>query len=285
MNVTTAGTYDVEFRVASGGAGGTFHVSVGGVNKTGALTVPNTGGWQTWTTVRATGVTLAAGQQVWQLVMATNGASTAVGNFNWIRVVAAGSPPPPPPPPPPATPEIVIYGSDVTNANLHNWSKVSDATAAGNTRVASADRAGPTVNTPLAAPVDYFEASFNAPAGATGSPQAARAGDPKLNESVWVQLSGCHQCRWIPRLADRHRPGPDCQPGRLRQLRRVRLGLAGIAWCWENRPSRNLGRRPHTIRVQTREDGVSIDQIVLSPQRFVNSAPGLPTGDNTIVPK
>ena len=111
VNVTTAGTYDIEFRVASGGGGGTFHVAIGGVNRTGSIAVPNTEGWQTWTTVRATGVTLAAGQQVWQLVMATNGATTAVGNFNWIRVVAAGSsPPPPPPPPPPAAPEIVIYG-------------------------------------------------------------------------------------------------------------------------------------------------------------------------------
>ena len=79
----------------------------------------------------------------------------------------------------------------MTNANLHgNWTKVSDATAAGNTRVASADRAGPTVPTPFAAPVDYFEASFNAPAGDYRIWLRLRAaGDSKFNESVWVQLS------------------------------------------------------------------------------------------------
>ena len=41
----------------------------------------------------------------------------------------------------------------------------------------------------------------------------------------------------------------------------------------------------HTIRVQTREDGVEIDQIVLSPMRFFTRAPGAVTGDQTIVQK
>src|SRR5699024_10357311 len=56
--------------------------------------VPNTGGWQSWTTVRKTGVVLAAGSQVWRLAMDTNGATGAVGNFNYIRVTlrASGTP-------------------------------------------------------------------------------------------------------------------------------------------------------------------------------------------------
>ena len=32
VNVATAGTYDMEFRVASDGTGGTFHVEIAGVN-------------------------------------------------------------------------------------------------------------------------------------------------------------------------------------------------------------------------------------------------------------
>jgi len=84
VNVGTAGNYDLDIRVASGGAGGTFHIEVNGVDKTGPLTVPNTGGWQAWTTVRRTGVALSAGPQVWRLVMDTNGSTTAVGNFNYI---------------------------------------------------------------------------------------------------------------------------------------------------------------------------------------------------------
>jgi len=59
---------------------------VNGVDKTGPIAVPNTGGWQTWTTVSTSGVTLAAGKQVVRLVMDTNGASGSVGNFNWLNV-------------------------------------------------------------------------------------------------------------------------------------------------------------------------------------------------------
>jgi hypothetical protein len=40
-----------------------------------------------------------------------------------------------------------------------------------------------------------------------------------------------------------------------------------------------------TIRIQTREDGFSIDQIVLSPQSYLNSSPGALKNDNTILPK
>ena len=41
----------------------------------------------------------------------------------------------------------------------------------------------------------------------------------------------------------------------------------------------------HTLRIQVREDGVQFDQIVLSPTTFLNTAPGPPTADATIVPK
>jgi Carbohydrate binding module (family 6)/PLD-like domain len=85
VNVSTAGVYDLDVRVASAGAGGTFHIEVNGFNKTGTVTVPNTGGWQAWQTVRVSAVTLSAGAQVWRLVMDTNGATTAVGNFNWLK--------------------------------------------------------------------------------------------------------------------------------------------------------------------------------------------------------
>lgn len=85
-SVATAGQYDFEMRVASAGSGGRFHIEVNGVDKTGSLTVPNTGSWQTWTTIRKTGVSLTAGAQAIRLVMDANGATNGVGNFNWIRV-------------------------------------------------------------------------------------------------------------------------------------------------------------------------------------------------------
>ena len=86
MNVSRAATYTLDVRVASSGAGGTFHIEVNGVNKTGAITVPNTGGWQTWKTISKTGVALAAGTQVIRVVMDSIGASGSVANFNWFAI-------------------------------------------------------------------------------------------------------------------------------------------------------------------------------------------------------
>jgi len=90
VNVTTAGTYTIEARVAASGAGGTFHIEVNGVDKTGPMTIPNTGGWQTWTTISKSNVSLSAGAQIWRLVI--DSAGTVVGNFNYIRVSSSGGP-------------------------------------------------------------------------------------------------------------------------------------------------------------------------------------------------
>jgi len=86
LTIPTAGTYSFDIRVASNGAGGTFHINVNGVNETGSITIPNTGGWQTFTTITKSGVALAAGTQVLRFVMDTNGATGSVGNFNWFTI-------------------------------------------------------------------------------------------------------------------------------------------------------------------------------------------------------
>jgi hypothetical protein len=64
VNVSTAGTYTVSFLVAAESAiSDAFHLSnSSGTNLTGSVAVPDTGGWQTWTTATAT-VTLPAGKQ------------------------------------------------------------------------------------------------------------------------------------------------------------------------------------------------------------------------------
>jgi hypothetical protein len=41
----------------------------------------------------------------------------------------------------------------------------------------------------------------------------------------------------------------------------------------------------HTIRIQVREDGFGIDQIVLSPSTYLTNSPGALKNDTTIVPK
>jgi hypothetical protein len=65
VDVAAAGTYTVGLRVAAPGAvTGALHLAnASGVNLSGAVNVPATGAWQTWTTVTMQ-VTLPAGQQV-----------------------------------------------------------------------------------------------------------------------------------------------------------------------------------------------------------------------------
>jgi hypothetical protein len=72
VNVSTAGTYNIATRVASLSAGGTCYIEFNGVNKTGNITVPVTGGWQNWTTVNAT-ANLSAGTQVMRFYISANG--------------------------------------------------------------------------------------------------------------------------------------------------------------------------------------------------------------------
>lgn len=109
VTVAAAGAYDLEVRVACAAAGGTFHIEANGVDITGPLTVPNTGGWQSWTTVRKTGVSLAAGPQVWRLVMDST-AGTSIGNFNWIRLSSGAGPAP--------LPRAVAFTASADHADL-----------------------------------------------------------------------------------------------------------------------------------------------------------------------
>jgi hypothetical protein len=76
------GPYTLRVRVASAGAGGTFHITVGGVDVTGPMTVPDTGGAQKWQTISKTVTLPGTGLMRVRLVMDTNGPSGTVGRFN-----------------------------------------------------------------------------------------------------------------------------------------------------------------------------------------------------------
>jgi len=94
MTVASAGNYTLEARVASPGAGGTFHVEVDGVNASGTLAVPNTGSWQVWQTVGTAGIALTAGSHVVRIVFDANGATGWSGNLSSLRWAVAGATPP-----------------------------------------------------------------------------------------------------------------------------------------------------------------------------------------------
>ncbi len=89
VNVTTTAMYDLSVRVASPAEGGTFNVTVDGADVTGALAVPNTGGWLTWSSVDKSGIALSLGTHTVRVVMASNGASGFVGNFDQLQFTLA----------------------------------------------------------------------------------------------------------------------------------------------------------------------------------------------------
>src|SRR5262245_51482753 len=93
VNVTGSGTYTAQIRVASP-FGGALHIGFNGPSSGTwkQLSVPNTGGWQSWTTISVP-VTLGAGVQQITILADTGGF-----NFSAINVDNSSDQPPPPPP-------------------------------------------------------------------------------------------------------------------------------------------------------------------------------------------
>ncbi len=74
------GPYAVSVRVAAGAAGGSFYLDVAGSNVTGTISVPATGGWQTWTTVLTPVFSNTLPVTAFKLGIVTGGF-----NVNWLR--------------------------------------------------------------------------------------------------------------------------------------------------------------------------------------------------------
>jgi uncharacterized delta-60 repeat protein len=84
VNVANAGNYDLAVRVANASAGGSFHVQIDG-NSFGSAVIPNTGGFQVYTTVTLSAIPLTAGLHVVKLMMDTNSIYGFAGNLNWFK--------------------------------------------------------------------------------------------------------------------------------------------------------------------------------------------------------
>jgi len=169
------------------------------------------------------------------------------------------------------------------------WTTVSDVSAAGGVRIHHADAGVPKVTTPSANPTHYFEMTFTAEAGRAyrlwirGKAQSDFWG----NDSIWVQFSDSVTSGGAPVFRIGTTSGTEIN---LEDC----LGCGLSAWGWQDNGwgIGVLGPQiyfqstgTHTIRVQDREDGMSIDQIVLSPGTYLNNSPGALKNDNTILPR
>lgn len=80
VNVAAAGTYTLNIRATTGANNKQVRILMNGTDVTGAVAIPNTGGWQNWQTI-SRAVNLNAGQQVLRLQVDAGSV-----NINWISV-------------------------------------------------------------------------------------------------------------------------------------------------------------------------------------------------------
>jgi hypothetical protein len=187
--------------------------------------------------------------------------------------------------------EIVLWPAGGTGTlSGGDWTPVSDATAAGGERMWQPDSSAPKIATPAANPVNYFEITFDADANTPYHLwlRMKADNDSWQNDSVWVQFSGSvdgagNATDHIGTTSGAWVSLEECS------------GCGDQGWGWQDNAYGSPGdlgpdiyfarSGPQTIRIQQREDGVSIDQIVLSAVKYATAAPGRAKGDATIVPR
>jgi hypothetical protein len=183
-----------------------------------------------------------------------------------------------------AATDIVLRASTATISGSA-WTVVADATAAGGSRLANPNAGAAKKTAPLAAPPSYVEMTFDAEAGIPYHLWLRLTAEKNswANDSIYVQFSNSvtsgGAATWrIGTTSATSVSLEDC----------VNCGVSG--WGWQDNAMPGLGTPvyfattgPQRIRIQVREDGVSIDQIVLSPATYLSSAPGALKNDTTIL--
>ncbi len=192
------------------------------------------------------------------------------------------------PPPPPGGEDIVIWASNIPASNIHgDWARVPFSTAAGNAALQNPDRGRGKIAPALASPANYFEATFSAPAGKPYHLWIRMGAQNRSlsNDSIHVQFSDSVDVNGTPwaRIGTTSSLESVLQDGPN--------GGAPAGWGWTDNgwgalgsPVVFSGSGAHTIRIQQREDGAFVDQIVLSPGTYFSSPPGPRQNDTTILP-
>jgi hypothetical protein len=189
---------------------------------------------------------------------------------------------------PPSQGDIVLYASEAT-VKVGNWTVTADSSAAGGARLRNPNAGAARINTPLANPSHYFEMTFTAQAATAYRLWLRGKADSNYwgSDSVWVQFSSSVNASGAPvsRIGTTSAEMvnlEDCSG----------CGISGWGWQDNGYGTGVLGpviyfqtSGVQTIRVQVREDGFSIDQIVLSPDTFLTASPGALKNDNTILPR
>jgi endo-1,3-1,4-beta-glycanase ExoK len=180
--------------------------------------------------------------------------------------------------------DVVLYASRAP-LRAGTWTVVADSTAAGGHAMANPDIGALTVTAPLAQPLNYFQLTFPAYAGMAYHLwiRGKAAENSTSNDSVFVQFSDSVTSSGsaINRIGTTSGMTVILQPCTTSRVRG--WGWTDNGWCsvGANVYFQNTGI--HSIRIQVRQEGLSIDQIVLSPQTYLSAAPGKTFNDTTIL--
>jgi hypothetical protein len=230
--------------------------------------------------------TLAAGTTYyWKIVSRTAANLTKTGD-TWSFTTAGSAPPPPPPPSGAET--IVLWASKTASANIHGtWAKIADSTASGGSAMRNADAGQSKITPALASPANYFEQTFTVLGGTAYHVWVRlKAQNNSLgNDSVHLQFTGTVDSFGTPTW----RIGTTSSAEIVLQNGTADSSVSG--WGWSENGWNGLGPHiyfnadgPHTIRIQQREDGAIVDEIVLSPDRYLTTSPGVRDNDVVILP-
>jgi hypothetical protein len=181
----------------------------------------------------------------------------------------------------------IVLGAAAPAIAVGAWRVVSDATAANGVAFTHPDAGAAKLTTALAAPLNYIELTFDAEAGRPYHLWLRGRADRNswANDSVFVQFSGSVNANGAPanRIGTTAAASVNLEDA-------SNAGLAGWGWQDNGYGLNVLGEvvvfettGPQTIRIQTKEDGLRIDQIVLSSVRYLTTSPGALKNDTTIV--
>ena len=227
-----------------------------------------------WTLVGSDTFTMAASAYVGLAVSSHDATRLATVTFDNVRVQPATGTPPPPTA---NLKEIVLYAADATTVT-GPWRLEPDTTAAAGTARVESRRRRAEGDHRRGGARGLRRVHVHGRSRTAVSPVDSRQGGARRrgNDSAHVQFSGSVDAQRAPT----YRIGTTASAAYVLES----CSGCGVAdWGWEDN-----GWGPDVlgpliyfettgtqrIRVQNREDGLSFDQIVLSAERFLNSAPG-----------
>jgi endonuclease/exonuclease/phosphatase family metal-dependent hydrolase len=171
---------------------------------------------------------------------------------------------------PVAAQSLIDIAAETATTRVGKWVVTTDATAGGGQTMRHPDAGAAKIDTAKASPADYFEVTFSAAAGVPYQVTLLGKADKDYwgNDSVFIQFSDSVNASgsaiWrIGTTAATEVNLEDCSG----------CGLSG--WKWQdNAYGTNTAYTPvyfattgtQKMRVQTREDGLSVDQIQLIPK-------------------